>query len=124
MGHTAISSKARRDSLNPLFPINRLHNLYRHYFSSQQRETIAFQKHEAALLEKVQLMKRYRNFMNPKFVKKNKLDPHAHEWSPAMYVGVAENFLVRKLRSQIRLDDKENAFLNRSYPFSRQIIAA
>lgn len=126
-----ISSKARRDSSNPLFPINRLHNLYRHFFSSQQRETISFQKHEAALMEKLQLMKIYRNFMNPKFVKKNKFDPHAHEWSPAMYVGVAkkvfsfeEVFGVRKLKTQVKLDKKEVEFISRSYPFSRQKIVA
>jgi transposase-like protein len=126
-----ISSKARRDSSNPLFPINRLHNLYRHFFSSQQRETISFQKHEAALMEKLQLMKIYRNFMNPKFVKKNKYDPHAHEWSPAMYIGVAgkiltfsEVFGVRKLKSQSRLDNKELEFMNRCYPFSRQKMVA
>jgi hypothetical protein len=82
-------------------------------------------------MEKLQLMKVYRNVMNPKFVKKNKYDPHAHEWSPAMYVGVAskvmtfeEVFGVRKLKSQVRLDDKELEFMNRSYPFSRQKIVA
>jgi hypothetical protein len=69
--------------------------------------------------------------MNPKFVKKNKFDSTAHEWSPAMYVGVAnkvlsfeEVFGVRKLKSQVRLDQKESEFMNRSYPFSRQKIAA
>jgi hypothetical protein len=129
MKHETIHSTVRRDPSNPLFPINRLHNLYRHYFSSQQRETIAFQKHEAALMEKVQLMKIYRNYMNPKFVKKNKLDSHAHEWSPAMYVGVAEKILsfdevfkIRKKMTQIRLDDKEKAFTTRNYPYSRQKI--
>jgi len=131
MNLVTISSKARRDSSNPLFPINRLHNLYRHYLSSQKRETISFQKHEAALMEKIQLMKIYRNFMNPKFVKKNKFDPHSHEWSPAMYVGAAEKILsfreifgVRKLISQTKLDKKELDFMNRTYPFSRHRIAA
>jgi hypothetical protein len=131
MEHKTIHSTVRRDPSNPLFPINRLHNLYRHYFSSQKRETIAFQKHEAALMEKVQLMKVYRNYMNPKFVKKNKLDPHAHEWSPAMYVGVAkkilkfeEVFQFRKCQSQMKLDEKEKAFSDRLYPYSRQTIAA
>ena len=82
-------------------------------------------------MEKLQLMKIYRNFMNPKFVKKNKHDLHAHEWSPAMYIGVAgkvltfaEVFGVRKLKSQSRLDNKELEFMNRSYPFSRQKIVA
>lgn len=126
-----ISSERRRDPSNPLFPINHLHMIYRNFLSSQKRETISFQKHEAALLEKLQLMKIYRNFMNPKFVRKNNYDPHAHEWSPAMYVGVAEKVLsfkevfgVRELKSQIRLDEKESAFVNRIYPYSRQTIAA
>ncbi len=76
-------------------------------------------------------MKIYRNFMNPKFVKKNRYDPHSHEWSPAMYVGVADRILsfeevfgVRKLKSQVKLDEKEIDFMNRSYPFSRQKIVA
>ena len=130
MTHKTINSKVRRNASNPLFPINRLHNLYRHFFSSQQRETISFQKHEGALLEKLQLMKIYRNFMNPKFVKKNKFDPHAHERSPAMYVKAAKKILefndlfgVRKLPTQIRLDERERDFMNRRYPFSRQRIA-
>ncbi len=82
-------------------------------------------------MEKLQLMKIYRNFMNPNFVKKNKYDPHAHEWSPAMYIGMAEKVLtfteifgVRKLKSQSRLNNKELEFMNRSYPFSRQKIVA
>lgn len=126
-----INSKVRRDPSNPLFPINHLHMIYRHCFSSQQRETISFQKNEAALMDKIQLMKVYRNFMNPKFVKKNKFDPHAHKWSPAMYVGVVEKVLsfeevfgVRKLKTQVRMDEREEAFMKRSYPYSRQIIAA
>lgn len=130
INHETISSRERRDQWNPLFPINRLHNLYRHFFSSQQREAIAFQKNEAALMDKIQLMKIYRNFMAPKFVKKNKHDPLAHEKSPAMYVGVAENILSfqeifgeRKLFTQVVLDAREADFLRRSYPFSRQIIA-
>lgn len=131
MEHETINSEVRRDQNNPLFPINRLHNLYRHYFSSQQRETISFQKHEAALMEKIQLMKIYRNFMKPKFVKKNKYDPHANEWSPAMYTGVASKILefdevfgIRKIMTQTRLDEKEVDFMKRNYAFSRQKIVA
>lgn len=130
MNHEMVNSRKRRDQWNPLFPINRLHNLYRHFFSSQQREAIAFQKNEAALMDKIQLMKIYRNYMSPKFVRKNKHDPHAHEKSPAMYVGVAvkvlnfqEIFGERKLYTQVVLDQHEADFLRRSYPFSRQIIA-
>ncbi|MGE3610818.1 MAG: hypothetical protein AB7I27_14600, partial [Bacteriovoracaceae bacterium] len=66
-----------------------------------------------------------------KFVKKIKFDPHAHEWSPAMYIGVAEKVLSfrevfgkRKFKTQVRLDKKEEDFMNRNYPFSRQKIVA
>ncbi|MCM2348602.1 MAG: hypothetical protein NDI69_01195 [Bacteriovoracaceae bacterium] len=76
-------------------------------------------------------MKIYRNFMNPKFVRRNKFDPHAHEWPPAMYVGVTEKILnfnevfgIRKLKTQMKLDVRETNFVNRIYPYSRQIIAA
>jgi len=129
--HVTISSKKRRDPSNPLFPINHLHLLYRHFLSSQKRETISFQKHEGALLEKVQLMKIYRNFMSPKFVKKNKFDPNAHIWSPAMYLKITEKVLrfedvfgVRKMKTQVSLDQREKDFIARNYPYSRQIIAA
>ena len=131
LNHVTISSKQRRDPSNPLFPINHLHGLYRHFFSSQHRETIAFQKHEGALLEKMQLMKIYRNFMNPKFVKKNKFDPHAHEWSPGMYLGLTNKILsfeevfgVRKRETQFKMDQKEKEFIQRIYPYSRRVIAA
>lgn len=129
--HETIHSKIRRDPRNPLFPINRLHNLYRHFISSQHRESISFQKHEAALLEKIQLMKVYSNFMKTKFVKKIKFDPNAHLWSPAMYVGVADRVLnfkdvfgVRRIKTQIKIDQRETNFINRNYPYSRQKIAA
>ncbi|MBA2405026.1 MAG: hypothetical protein H0V66_09670 [Bdellovibrionales bacterium] len=37
-----INSKARRDSSNPLFPINRLHNLYRHFFPPNSERQFLF----------------------------------------------------------------------------------
>lgn len=128
--HTKISSLARRNATNNLFPINHLHMLYRHNLSSQKRETIAFQKHEAALLEKIELMKIFRNFMSTKFFKKSDFDKHAHEWSPAMYLGITKKVLsfeevfgVRKFDTQVELDERERKFMRREYDFSRQKIA-
>jgi transposase-like protein len=130
ISHETISSRQRRNSRNPLFAINHLHLLYRHFLCSQKRETIAFQKHEAAMLEKVQLMKIYRNFLQPKFTKKNKFDEFAHLWSPAMYLKIVDRLLdfedvfgKRRLRSHYNLDGRENDFLDRHYPFSRQKMA-
>ncbi len=128
--HKTISSKLRRNAGNPLFAINHLHLLYRHFLCSQKRETIAFQKHEAAMLEKVQLMKIYRNFFQPKFTKKNRHDEFAHLWSPAMYLKIVDHILdfyeifkMRRLRSHFKLDRRENDFLDRHYPYSRQKMA-
>ena len=76
-------------------------------------------------------MKIYRNYMNPKFVKKNKFDPHAHEWSPAMYLDLTKKVLsfeevfgVRKRETQFKMDQKEEEFIRRIYPYSRRVIAA
>jgi len=127
--HITISSKARRNPSNKLFPVNHLHLIYRHFLSSQRRETIAFQKHEAALMEKIQVMKIFRNFMTSKFTKKNKFDPHSHEWSPAMYLGITDKILnfnevfgTRRLRSQWELNERELELFERRYPYSRQKI--
>ena len=129
LNHVTINSCERRDTSNPLFPINHLHSLYRHFLSSQKRETISFKKHEGALLEKAQLVKIYRNYMNPKFVKKNKFDPNAHKWSPAMYLKITEKILnyeevfgLRIMESQVDLDQREKNFIKRLYPYSRQVI--
>lgn len=129
--HHTTNSKKKRDAKNPLFAVNHLHLMYRHFFSSQKRETISFQKHEAALLEKMQLMKIYRNYMNPKFVKKNTFDERAHRDSPAMYLGVTRKILnfedvfqSRKLPTQFQLDLEEENFVKRHYPYSRVKIAA
>lgn len=128
--HNTISSRAMRNARNPLFPINHLHLLYRHFLCSQKRETIAFQKHEAALMEKIQTMKIYRNFMQPKFTKKNRYDEHAHDWSPAMYLKLTDRILSfgdifnkRRFRTHYNLDGHENDFLDRFYPYSRQKMA-
>lgn len=130
ISHETISSKRRRNAQNPLFAINHLHLHYRHFLCSQRRETIAFQKHEAALLEKVQLVKIYRNFLQPKFTTKNSYDEFAHVWSPAMYLKMVDKILEfndvfgkRRTRTHYKLDERENDFLDRFYPYSRQKMA-
>ena len=60
-----------------------------------------------------------------------KFDPHAHEWSPGMYLGLTNKILsfeevfgVRKRETQIKMDQKEKEFIHRIYPYSRRVIAA
>ena len=102
------------------------HQSYRRAFTPLMNNI----SHESAILEKVQLVKIYRNFLQPKFTKKNKHDEFAHLWSPAMYLKIVDNILSfedvfkkRLFRSHFVLDDRENNFLDRHYPFSRQKMA-
>lgn len=128
--HTTINSKAPRTQSNPLFPINHLHMIYRHFFSSQHRETISFQKHEAGLMDKITLMKIQKNFMRTKFTRPSKNDPLSNKKSPAMYVGIADKvmefsevFPARRFKSHYPLDEMEENFFERIYEFSRRKIA-
>lgn len=128
--HIKISSKMPRTTSNPLFPINHLHRNYRHFFSSQHRETISFQKHEAGLMDKIQLMKTQKNFMKPKFARANKIDPEAGSKSPAMYIGATDRILEfenvfprRRVITHYELDQMEGDFYEREYQFSRRKIA-
>lgn len=128
--HSTIHSSEPRTPSNPLFPINHLHRNYRHFFSSQHRETISFQKHEAGLMEKVQLMKIYKNYMRTKFTRSSNFDPNAGKWSPAMYLNLEskvlefdEIFKNRRFYSLYKLDEEEVSFYKRRYSFSRRKIA-
>lgn len=130
IAHISISSKEPRTAKNPLFPINHLHRNYRHFFSSQHRETISFQKHEAGLMDKIQLMKVYKNFMRSKFARSSKADPDSGVHSPAMYVNAAakvlefnEVFQERRFKTRFDLDEMEEEFFERKYQFSRRKIA-
>lgn len=128
--HMTVHSTLPRLTTNPLFPINHLHRNYRHFFSSQQRESIAFQKHEAALMDKIQLMKIYKNFMRTKFTRSSKSDPDAGKCSPAMYLNLEKEvlrfnqvFAIRKFVTHYQLDCEEKKFYERNYEFSRRKIA-
>lgn len=127
--HISISSKLPRTTSNPLFPVNHLHRNYRHFFSSQHRETISFQKHEAGLMDKIQLMKVQKNFMRPKFARSSRRYPRAGQDSPAMYLGIAKKVLCfqdvfrqRRFKSHYLLDKVEENFFERRYNFSRRKI--
>lgn len=127
--HTTINSKEARTTSNKLFPINHLHRSYRHFFSSQQREAIAFQKNEAGMMDKIQLMKTYKNFMRSKFSRSSNYDPNAGTDSPAMYIELADRILDfnevfknRRMLTHYKLDREELNFYHRRYEYSRRVI--
>jgi hypothetical protein len=59
--HHTISSRALRDSRNPLFAINLLDLLIRHSGANHKRETIAFSKRRQSAAERLWLLVVWRN---------------------------------------------------------------
>lgn len=123
--HIKTNSKERRNTTNPLFSVNHLHLNYRHFLSSQRRETIAFNKNEAGLMDRMILMKVHKNFMRPKILRQRKVAIP----SPAMELGICNRvldfedvFKQRRFKSHHNLDEVEENLYMRNYPYSRQKI--
>jgi transposase-like protein len=125
--HYQTSSRDKRDARNPLFPVNHLHLTYRHFLASQRRETIAFNKNEAGLMDRMIIMKVYKNFMRPKTLRMRR-----HEIaSPAMELELVDKilsfeevFFKRRLKTHYELDQIEMQVYKRDYSYSRQKIEA
>ena len=124
-GHYQTNSKDKRDMRNPLFPVNHLHLTYRHFLASQRRETIAFNKNEAGLMDRIILMKVYKNFMRPKTLRQRREVLK----SPAMELGLVDRvlkfedvFFERRFKTHYKLDEVEEKIYRREYDYSRQKI--
>ena len=79
--HLTISSRAARNSKNPLFPINLLDLLIRHCGANHKRETIAFSKRRQSAAERLWVFLVWRNYW--KWFSERK-----HDGTPAMRAGV------------------------------------
>jgi hypothetical protein len=79
--HRTISSRARRDSINPLFSINLLDLLIRHGGANHKRETIAFPKRRQMASARLWVTLVWRNYL--KWVSEKK-----HADTPAMRLGI------------------------------------
>jgi hypothetical protein len=126
--HIKTSSKITRNYQNPLFPVNYLDLQIRQENAAFRRETIAFSKHSIAMLESYFLYVYYRNYMRPKFFKKQKKDPLS-QWSPAMRLGLTEKILSfhesfhgRVLLTHVKLNEDWANLYHRRDPLSRRPI--
>lgn len=123
--HYQTNSRQKRDAKNPLFAVNHLHLIYRHFLASQRRETIAFNKNEAGLMDRMIIMKVYKNFMRPKTLRMRR-----HQIaSPAMELDLTDKILSfeevyskRRFKTHYELDSVEAKIYAREYEFTRQKI--
>jgi hypothetical protein len=89
--HEVTSSKAARTTGNPLFPVNRQDAMLRHCGANHRRETIAFSKLRAAVIERAWLQAVFMGFMKSRSEKKQ-------DATPAEWLGIRkEKLSVREL---------------------------
>jgi transposase-like protein len=104
--HVTISSKARRNFQNILFPVNHADLRARQRLAAFIRETISFSKTAGSMCLKFALLMVQKNYMEPQFTKKQKRRPWAHEQSPAQRAGIMDRILgysdIFSRRSTIR----------------------
>jgi len=83
--HQITSSKDRRTTANPLFPVNLTDLLLRHGSANHRRETIAFSKRRQGGLERCGVFLIWRNY-----VKRRREKDHPQGETAAMWVGAAD----------------------------------
>ncbi len=129
--HCITPAKKYRNYRNNLFAVNHLDMLSRHHLCAFKRETIAFSKHSVAMQENFILFMGFKNYMRPKFTKKQKRDPMSNKASPAMVLGLTkkifnfkEMFKTRITKHQIELNEDMLKIFERRDPTSRRKIKA
>jgi transposase-like protein len=73
--HETTSSKKRRTSRNPLFPVNRADLLIRHEGANHKRQTIAFSKRRQGAMYRMAIWQVIRNYLKPTHAKRNDAPP-------------------------------------------------
>ena len=127
--HHLTNSQVSRNGKNPLFAVNHLHLWYRHFLSSQKRETIAFNKNEAGLMDTIFLQTICKNYLSPQMYKRTPYNKLRNQQSPAMSVGLTNKILTfdeffdsRRMASQVDFDEQERKFYRSEYLFQRRKI--
>ena len=87
--HHVTSSRERRTTRNPLFPVNLLDLLIRHGGANHKRETIAFSKRRQAAVERLAILQVWRNYL--KSFSERRQDP-----TPAQRLGLEQRKLSVK----------------------------
>ncbi len=123
------SSKELRDASNPLFAINHLHFTYRQHTAAHQRQTCSFHKNEAGLMDRMILFQLFKNYMVPRFVRKNAFIKNAHTESPAMalklvdkLMSVDEFYSKRLMSGHAELSQDDYRIYYKKWEFSRRKI--
>jgi len=117
--HRTVSSRALRDTRNPLFAINLLDLLIRHSGANHKRETIAFSKRHQAVIWRAAWLLAWQNFAKP-------FSERHGGGTPAMRAGLCERPLAveellrrRRFPGRIRLAEEWRGYYHGQVPTRR-----
>ena len=103
--HQVTSSRDRRTSRNPLFPVNLLDLLIRHGSANHKRETIAFSKRRQGAIERLAILQVWRNFVQPFSERRKGPTPAQKLGLMDRALSVGEILKKRLFRSLVRLPE-------------------
>jgi hypothetical protein len=109
--HDTTSSRKRRTTRNPLFPVNRADLLIRHEGANHKRETIAFSKRRQGAMYRLAIWQVIRNYMKPTQTKRNDAPPGVQIGAVAKRLSCADVLAERLLPWRFEL----SGWLERCY---------
>ena len=117
--HEMTPSVAARTTRNPLHPVNLMDLLFRENSANHKRETIAFSKRNASVVDRAAVLFLWRNYAK-------KYSENHDGGSPAMRAGIAERYLTseellekRLFPTRIRLPEPWRSYYRRDVPTRR-----
>jgi hypothetical protein len=117
--HECTPSKAARTARNPLFPVNRMDLLARHCQANHKRETIAYSKRRASLMERFAVFAVWNNWQKSRSEKRRDATPAQALGLVERRLGTPEILATRLFPSRIRLPARWQRYYDREIPTRR-----
>ena len=117
--HTVTPSKVARTPSNPLFPVNRQDEMLRHSGANHRRETIAFSKLRAAVIERAALHMVWMSFVKSFSEKRQGATPAQHLGLTDHKLTIEELLGKRQFPSRVRLPEVWQRYYDRDVPTRR-----
>ncbi len=117
--HRVTSSRAARTARNPLFPVNRQDGMLRHCSANHRRETIAFSKLRAGVIERAAMQVVFMSFQKSFSEKRRDSTPAQKLGLVDHRVTVPELLRWRLFPSRLRLPAVWQRYYDRRVPTRR-----
>jgi len=117
--HHQTPSTAARTARNPLFPVNRQDQMLRHTGANHRRETIAFSKLRAAVIERAALQAVFMNYLKSFSEKRQDATPAQRKGLVAHKLSVRDLLRERLFPSRVAMNPELRGYYERRVPTRR-----